>query len=177
MTGLSALFSVSSHVYPSQQSRSALKVAYWRKMALRLPAPLFLTNDSKFCSFGSRTYPTARNVLRIATGFRRLATRAEAGLSSNDKVSKGSPSGSSDSFQLQPGSAVIVTVAPPFVKTADPMPMLRPNEGIVREGDAGRVVSLRPKGQLAVRFRIGTYLLDRKNVKPLILDQKVSDST
>ena len=145
-------------------------------MALCSLSLLSLTSDSSICGLRLPTPPAARKqVLRTATGIRRLATRAGAGLDSNDEVG-GVSSSSNYSTQLQPGSAVIVTVAPPFVKTADPMPMLRPNDDIVREGDAGRVVGLRPKGQLAVRFRIGTYLLDRKNVAPLNLDQNVSDT-
>ncbi len=39
---------------------------------------------------------------------------------------------------LQIGTPVVVVEAPPFVKSAEPMPMLRENKGQVKEGDVGR---------------------------------------
>jgi hypothetical protein len=39
---------------------------------------------------------------------------------------------------LKKGSAVVVTEAPPLLKTAEPMPMMRPNNGLINVGDAGR---------------------------------------
>lgn len=41
---------------------------------------------------------------------------------------------------LKAGSAVVVTEAPPLLKTAEPMPMMRPNNGLINVGDAGRCV-------------------------------------
>lgn len=44
---------------------------------------------------------------------------------------------------LKAGSAVVITEAPPMLKTAEPMPMMRANNGVINVGDAGRwVVSL-----------------------------------
>ena len=39
---------------------------------------------------------------------------------------------------LKKGSAIVVTEAPPLLKTAEPMPMMRPNNGLINVGDAGR---------------------------------------
>lgn len=47
---------------------------------------------------------------------------------------------------------------PSYLKTADPMPMLRPPD-LIDEGESGVVVELRSLDQLAVRFRRGTFLL------------------
>ncbi len=46
----------------------------------------------------------------------------------------------------------------PYLKTADPMPMLRPPD-LIEPGEIGEVVALRPLDTLAVRFRHGTFLI------------------
>jgi len=46
----------------------------------------------------------------------------------------------------------------PFLKSADPMPMLRPAD-LVAAGEVGEVVALHPMDTLAVRFRRGTFLI------------------
>lgn len=46
----------------------------------------------------------------------------------------------------------------PYLKTADPMPMLRPPD-LVTTDELGEVVGLRPMETAAVRFRRGTFLL------------------
>jgi len=51
----------------------------------------------------------------------------------------------------------------PYLKTADPMPMLRPAD-LVDPDELGLVVEQRAKDQLAVRFRRGTFLLTRSQV-------------
>ena len=48
---------------------------------------------------------------------------------------------------------------PSYLKTADPMPMLRPPD-LVDLAEVGEVVALRPLGTVAVRFRRGTFLID-----------------
>ncbi|KAM3098924.1 regulatory protein SipA [Phormidesmis sp. 146-35] len=57
------------------------------------------------------------------------------------------------------GDKVRVLILPPFVKTADPMPMLRP-PNVIALGEEGIVVDRRPGNYWAVRFARGTYLLD-----------------
>ena len=46
----------------------------------------------------------------------------------------------------------------PYLKTADPMPMLRPPDLVTTE-EFGDVVGLRPMQVAAVRFRRGTFLI------------------
>lgn len=46
----------------------------------------------------------------------------------------------------------------PYLKTADPMPMLRPSD-LVSLDEVGEVVGLHPLDTVAVRFRRGTYLM------------------
>ena len=46
----------------------------------------------------------------------------------------------------------------PYLKTADPMPMLRPPD-LVSTDELGEVVGLKPLETVAVRFRRGTFLV------------------
>lgn len=60
---------------------------------------------------------------------------------------------------LAVGTRVRLRQRPPYLKSADPMPMLRPPDLI--DGDEwGVVVELRALQQRAVRFRRGTFLLE-----------------
>ena len=46
----------------------------------------------------------------------------------------------------------------PYLKTADPMPMLRPSD-LVSLDEVGEVVAIHPLDTVAVRFRRGTFLI------------------
>jgi len=59
---------------------------------------------------------------------------------------------------LAVGDHVQLLQAPRYLKTADAMPMLRPPD-LVDAGESGQVVALKALGQVAVRFRRGTFLL------------------
>jgi hypothetical protein len=61
------------------------------------------------------------------------------------------------------GSCVRLNAVLPYLKTADPMPMLRPPD-LVDPGEIGVVVECRALGVLAVRFRRGTFLVDSKRL-------------
>ncbi|KAL2611072.1 hypothetical protein R1flu_022764 [Riccia fluitans] len=69
---------------------------------------------------------------------------------------------------LAVGSPVVVVEAPPLLKTAEPMPMMRPNRGLIKTGDAGRVIDRKPKDVWAVRFAAGAYLIEGKYFEPLL---------
>jgi len=56
------------------------------------------------------------------------------------------------------GERVRLAERPPYLKSADPMPMLRPPD-LIDDGETGLVVELRSLQQRAVRFRRGTFLL------------------
>ena len=62
------------------------------------------------------------------------------------------------------GSQIRVIALPPYVKTADPMPMLRPAD-VIRIGENGTVVDCRPGGYWSVRFTKGTFLLDSQYIE------------
>ncbi len=65
------------------------------------------------------------------------------------------------------GALVRLTQTQPYLKTADPMPMLRPPD-LAEAGDEGVVVELCPRNMLAVRFRRGTFLLAADQVEPVV---------
>ena len=64
------------------------------------------------------------------------------------------------------GEQVRLDQRPPYLKSADPMPMLRPPD-LIDEGETGVVVELRALEQRAVRFRRGTFLLTVGQLRPV----------
>lgn len=54
----------------------------------------------------------------------------------------------------------------PFLKTADPMPMLRPPD-LISPDEIGEMVALRTGGTAVVRFRRGKFLISLKVLKVL----------
>jgi len=57
------------------------------------------------------------------------------------------------------GSKVRVLALPPYIKTAESMPMLRPPD-IIHIGEEGIVLDRRPGGYWGIRFANGSFLLD-----------------
>ncbi len=62
------------------------------------------------------------------------------------------------------GDAVRLRQPPRYLKTADPMPMLRPPD-LVDPGEVGRVVEIRALDLRAVRFRRGTFLISASELE------------
>jgi hypothetical protein len=62
------------------------------------------------------------------------------------------------------GETVRVVALPPYIKTAEPMPMLRPPDTI-RVGEEGTVIDRRPGGYWVIRFERGTFLLDSQYIE------------
>ncbi|KAH0780786.1 hypothetical protein KY290_000384 [Solanum tuberosum] len=75
------------------------------------------------------------------------------------------------STQLPLNLIIKLIESPKLLKTAASVPCLRPNVGLVKPGDVGRIVSRKPMDVWAVRLSIGTYLIDRKYFKPLELEE------
>ncbi|MEM8804879.1 MAG: DUF3148 domain-containing protein [Cyanobacteria bacterium P01_G01_bin.38] len=59
------------------------------------------------------------------------------------------------------GDCVRITTTPPFLKTADPMPMLRPPD-LVAVGESGTVLERKSGGYWVVRFERGAFLVDSR---------------
>lgn len=64
------------------------------------------------------------------------------------------------------GSKVRVIALPPYVKTAEPMPMLRPPE-VIHIGEEGIVIDRRPGGYWGIRFAKGAFLLDSQYIESI----------
>ncbi len=69
-------------------------------------------------------------------------------------------------MELNIGDSVSIGAPLPYLKTAEPMPMLRPPD-LVSPEEIGVVVGLRPMGVAEVRFRRGVFLIpiERLSVK------------
>lgn len=57
------------------------------------------------------------------------------------------------------GAKVRLTTQPPYLKTADPMPMLRP-PSLVTVGEEGVAIARNPGGTWSIKFERGTFLID-----------------
>ncbi|MDY7014367.1 MAG: DUF3148 domain-containing protein [Cyanobacteriota bacterium] len=57
------------------------------------------------------------------------------------------------------GAKVRVIALPPYLKTAEPMPMLRPPD-IIAMGEEGIVLDRRPGEYWGVRFARGAFLME-----------------
>ena len=57
------------------------------------------------------------------------------------------------------GDRVRVVALPSYVKTAEPMPMLRP-PNVIKLGEEGVIIDRRPGSYWGVRFANGTFLME-----------------
>lgn len=64
------------------------------------------------------------------------------------------------------GDRVRLSMRPPYFKTADPMPMLRPPD-VIPVGDHGIIMERRPAAYWAVRFDQGTFLMEAQYLQLL----------
>jgi hypothetical protein len=62
------------------------------------------------------------------------------------------------------GTTVQLTASQRYLKTADPMPMLRPPD-LVDPAEVGEVTAIKAGNQLAVRFRRGIFLFERSQLR------------
>ena len=67
--------------------------------------------------------------------------------------------------QFAVGDRVRLAARPPYLKTADSMPMLRPPD-VVDVGEEGVVLEARLVNTWAVRFDRGAFLVDSKFLEP-----------
>jgi hypothetical protein len=80
----------------------------------------------------------------------------------------------SSSPELAVGDRVNLSSAPPYLKTADPMPMLRPPD-LVQVGEEGVVLDYRPGALWSVKFNRGVFLIDGKYLERM--SDQPSDGT
>lgn len=68
--------------------------------------------------------------------------------------------------EISVGGKVRLIAIPPYLKTADPMPMLRPPD-LLSIDDIGTVIDRRPGGYWVVKFDQGSFLLDSKYLEAI----------
>ncbi|MGB7443454.1 MAG: DUF3148 domain-containing protein [Coleofasciculaceae cyanobacterium] len=66
--------------------------------------------------------------------------------------------------EFKVGDRVRVVKLPRYVKTAEPMPMLRPPD-VIKIGEEGVVLDRRPGGYWGVRFMQGAFLIDSQYIE------------
>lgn len=66
-----------------------------------------------------------------------------------------------DISKIKSGDRVKVIELPLYIKTADPMPMLR-SPSVISLGEEGIILNPRPAGYWAIRFTQGCFLLESK---------------
>jgi hypothetical protein len=64
------------------------------------------------------------------------------------------------------GDRVRVIALPKYVKTAEPMPMLRP-PNVIKIGEEGIILDRRPGGYWGVRFAKGAFLMDSQYIEAI----------
>jgi len=68
------------------------------------------------------------------------------------------------------GDKVKLIESPPYIKTAEPMPMLRP-PNVVKVGEEGTILDRRPGDYWAVRFNKGAFLLESRYLQSVSADE------
>ncbi len=71
------------------------------------------------------------------------------------------------------GDKVKLIESPPYIKTAEPMPMLRP-PNVVKVGEEGTILDRRPGDYWAVRFEKGAFLLESRYLQSVNADESSS---
>ncbi|MEL6493482.1 MAG: DUF3148 domain-containing protein [Cyanobacteria bacterium J06621_3] len=71
---------------------------------------------------------------------------------------------SNPSFNV--GDRIRIHTLPPFLKSAETMPMLRPPD-LVSIGEEGTIISRKPGGYLGVRFERGSFLIDTQYIEAI----------
>lgn len=65
------------------------------------------------------------------------------------------------------GDRVQIVALPAYIKTAEPMPMLRPPD-VLTIGETGTVLDRRPGGYYGIRFTQGAFLLEGQYIKLIV---------
>lgn len=74
------------------------------------------------------------------------------------------------------GTKVKLIALPPYLKTAEPMPMLRPSD-ILEIGEEGIIFDRRPGGYWGVKFQKGAFLLETQYLEPVISEDNNNSHT
>lgn len=73
------------------------------------------------------------------------------------------------------GQKVRLIVQPPYIKTAESMPILRP-PNVVRLGEVGTILSCKPGNYWTVRFEKGAFLIESQYIEAVLVDLETLNS-
>ena len=79
----------------------------------------------------------------------------------------------SESNNFRIGDRVKIVALPDYIKTAEPMPMLR-SPDVLALGEAGTIIDRRPGGYYGIRFIQGAFLLESRYLE-LIENSSAND--
>lgn len=71
-----------------------------------------------------------------------------------------------DSSNFQVGDRVKIVALPTYIKTAEPMPMLR-SANLLTIGEEGIIIDRRPGGYWGIRFTQGAFLLESQYLEAI----------
>lgn len=71
-----------------------------------------------------------------------------------------------DSKNFQVGDRVKIVALPAYIKTAEPMPMLR-SADLLTVGEEGTITDRRPGGYWGIRFTQGAFLLESQYLEAI----------
>jgi hypothetical protein len=71
---------------------------------------------------------------------------------------------SNEPEKFQVGDRIKIVALPAYIKTAEPMPMLRP-PSLLAIGELGTILDRRPGGYYGIRFTQGAFLLESQYIK------------
>ena len=71
-----------------------------------------------------------------------------------------------ESKTFQVGDRVKIINLPAYIKTAEPMPMLKP-PSLLTIGERGTIVDRRPGGYWGIRFTQGAFLLESQYIEAI----------
>jgi hypothetical protein len=78
--------------------------------------------------------------------------------------------------EITVGDRVRVVTLPAYIKTAEPMPMLRPPD-VLEIGEEGIVMDRRPGGYWGIRFSKGAFLLEGHYLEVVLKHIEQSESS
>ena len=79
------------------------------------------------------------------------------------------------SKELKVGDRVRVIALPPYVKTAEPMPMLRP-PNVIKLGEEGVAIDRYPGGYWGIHFAKGNFLLDSQYLEVVTATEETEEA-
>jgi len=73
---------------------------------------------------------------------------------------------SNEAKNFKAGDRVKIVALPEYIKTAEPMPMLRP-PSLLNVGELGTILDRRPGGYYGIRFTQGAFLLESRYLEAI----------